>query len=87
MLKRALHSKEKRLEVEDLETVRVFGYLYYNQGKFAEAENMYQRVLKGSAQVRSQDGRLELSAAIDLGVLYFQQERLEETEIKHQDAL
>jgi tetratricopeptide (TPR) repeat protein len=50
MYQRALRGYEKALGAEHtstLDTVNNLGILYADQGKLAEAEEMYQRALKG----------------------------------------
>jgi tetratricopeptide (TPR) repeat protein len=63
------------------------GLLYQNQGKLAEAEEMYQRALKGYEKALGPDYIATLDTANNLGSLYQNQGKLAEAEEMYQQAL
>jgi hypothetical protein len=70
MYLRALAGKETvfgREHISTLKTVNNLGVLYDNQGKLAEAEEMYVRVLTGFEQSVEPDHTLTLTRSSILG--------------------
>jgi tetratricopeptide (TPR) repeat protein len=63
------------------------GILYYDQGKLAEAEKMYQRALQGYEKALGAEHTSTLLAVNDLGAIYYVQGKLAEAEKMHQRAL
>src|SRR5947199_3589480 len=70
-----------------LDTVNNLGILYVNQGKLAEAEQMYQRALAGKEKALGPDHTSTLDTVNNLGVLYVIQGKLAEAEQMFQRAL
>jgi tetratricopeptide (TPR) repeat protein len=63
------------------------GYLYNDQGKLAEAEQMYQRALQGYEKALGPEHTSMLDTVNNLGLLYQKQGKLAEAEQIHQRAL
>jgi tetratricopeptide (TPR) repeat protein len=63
------------------------GYLYANQGKLVEAEQMYQRALQGKEKAWGPDHTSTLSTVNNLGNLYADQGKLVKAEQMYQRAL
>jgi tetratricopeptide (TPR) repeat protein len=63
------------------------GYLYANQDKLAEAEQMYQRALQGYEKALGAEHTSTLLAVNNLGNLYRRQGKLAEAEQMYQRAL
>jgi tetratricopeptide (TPR) repeat protein len=70
-----------------LDTVNNFGILYWNQGRLAEAEAMYQRALAGFEKALSIEHTSTLMTVNNLGILYHDQGRLIKAEVMYQRAL
>ena len=64
-----------------------FGILYYSQGKLIEAEEMYQRALRGYEKAWGPDHTSTLDTVNNLGLLYASQGKLIEAEKMYQRAL
>ncbi|KAF2804401.1 tetratricopeptide repeat domain-containing protein [Mytilinidion resinicola] len=64
-----------------------FGYLYADQGKLIEAEEMYQRALQGYEKAWGPDHTSTLDTVNNLGSLYVDQGKLIEAEEMYQRAL
>ncbi|KAK6425187.1 hypothetical protein LTR95_016308 [Oleoguttula sp. CCFEE 5521] len=72
----------------DLDWVyHVFGDLYVNQGKLAEAETMYKRALRGREKALGPEHMSTLHTINKLGNLYSEQGKLAEAETMYQRAL
>ena len=56
------------------------GLLYLNQGKLAEAEQMYQRALQGREKALGAEHMSTLDTVNNLGILYRNQGKLAEAE-------
>jgi tetratricopeptide (TPR) repeat protein len=68
-----LAGKDKALgpdHTSTLETVNNLGALYRDQGKLAEAEQMYQRALAGKDKALGLDHTSTLETVNNLGILY-----------------
>src|SRR3954451_8757016 len=63
------------------------GYLYANQDKLVEAEQMYQRALQGKEKALGAEHTSTLSTVNNLGNLYRNQGKLGEAEQMYQRAL
>ena len=63
------------------------GNLYRDQGKLAEAEQMYQRALQGTEKALGAEHMSTLSTVNNLGILYRDQGKLAEAEQMYQRAL
>lgn len=63
------------------------GVLYHDQGKWTEAESMYQRAFNGKEKILGPDHTSTLVTVNNLGVLYRQQGKLTEAESMYQRAL
>jgi tetratricopeptide (TPR) repeat protein len=63
------------------------GYLFYEQSKLAEAEQMYQRALQGREKALGAEHTSTLDAVNNLGNLYRNQGKLAEAEQMYQRAL
>jgi tetratricopeptide (TPR) repeat protein len=63
------------------------GLLYWNQGKLAEAEQMYQRALQGFEKALGAEHTSTLQTVNNLGNLYRKQDKLAEAEQMYQRAL
>src|SRR3982751_707118 len=69
----ALAGREKALgpdHTSTLDTVNNLGILYADQGKLAEAEQMYQRALAGTEKALGPDHLSTLETVNNLGMLY-----------------
>jgi tetratricopeptide (TPR) repeat protein len=80
---RALAGFEKALGPDHtmtLQAVNNLGVLYRDQGKLAEAEQMYQRALIGKEKALGLDHISTLETVHNLGILYWNQGKLAETE-------
>jgi hypothetical protein len=64
-----------------------FGDLYADQGKLAEAEEMYERALKGYEKALGADHTSTLTTVNNLGLLYADQGKLAEAEEMYERAL
>ena len=65
----------------------MIGYLYKNQGKLAEAEQMYMRALKGREKALGVEHTSTLDTVNNLGALYKNQGKLSEAEQMYMRAL
>jgi len=63
------------------------GWLYAEQRKLAEAEQMYQRALQGREKVLGAKHKSTLKTVRNLGWLYAEQRKLAEAEQMYQRAL
>jgi tetratricopeptide (TPR) repeat protein len=63
------------------------GLLYADQGKLAEAGQMYQRALQGYEKALGAEHTSTLQTVQSLGILYTNQGKLAEAEQMHQRAL
>ncbi|KAH8669617.1 hypothetical protein BGZ60DRAFT_38520 [Tricladium varicosporioides] len=70
-----------------LEGLNCLGILYWNQGKLSEAEEMYQRALKGRYKALGSEHTSTLETINNIGVLYHDQGKLPEAEEMYQRAL
>ncbi|PVH67512.1 HET-domain-containing protein [Cadophora sp. DSE1049] len=70
-----------------LSTVNNLGLLYADQGKLAEAEQMYQRALQGKEKAWGSEHTSTLDTVHNLGILYKNQGKLVEAEQMYQRAL
>ena len=70
-----------------LDAIHLLGYLYSDQGKLAEAEEMYQRALQGFEKTLGAEHTSTLDIVKNLGILYANQGRLAEAEEMYQRAL
>ncbi|TVY34372.1 Vegetative incompatibility protein HET-E-1, partial [Lachnellula subtilissima] len=86
---RCSHMISTGLVVDDKLTDECFnlGFLYANQGKLVEAEQMYQRALQGKEKARGPDHTLTLDTVNNLGLLYADQGKLVMAEQMYQRAL
>jgi tetratricopeptide (TPR) repeat protein len=87
---RALAGSEKALgpdHTSTLITVNNLGNLYRDQGKLAEAEQMYVRALAGYEKALGPDHTSTLGTVNNLGLLYGDQGKLAEAEQMYQRAL
>ncbi|CAH0017225.1 unnamed protein product, partial [Clonostachys rhizophaga] len=64
-----------------IDSVHCLGVLYRDQGKFSEAEAMYNRALEGKEKVLGRDHASTLETVNNLGVLYKDQGKLNEAEV------
>jgi Tetratricopeptide repeat len=83
---RALAGYEKALgpdHTSTLLTVHSLGYLYGDQGKLAEAEQMFVRALAGYEKALGPDHTSTLLTVYNLGNLYCHQDKLAEAEQIH----
>ena len=84
------HSAEQYDRMNDKDSSYAFhnlGLLYFNQGKLAEAEKMYQRALDGYEKAWGPEHTSILGTVNNLGLLYFNQGKLAEAEKMYQRAL
>lgn len=65
----------------------MLGILYADQGKFQEAEAMYERALEGYEKALGRDHTPTLSTVNNLGLLYEAQGKLREAEAMYKRAL
>lgn len=89
MYGRALEGKEKAWGPEHtstLNTVNILGILYANQGKMAEAEDIFRRALGVYEKAYGPEHRPTLIAD-NLGALYMKREKITEAEAMYQRAL
>ncbi|KAF1817833.1 uncharacterized protein K489DRAFT_303975, partial [Dissoconium aciculare CBS 342.82] len=70
-----------------LDTVNNLGNLYSNQGKMAEAEEMYVRALRGKEKAWGAEHTSTLATVNNLGSLYKIQGKLAEAEVMYLRAL
>jgi tetratricopeptide (TPR) repeat protein len=87
---RVLSGNEKALgpdHISTLSTIHNLGNLYQDQGRLAEAEQMYQRALAGFETALGPVHTSTLSTVGNLGNLYADQGKLAETEQMYQRAL
>lgn len=70
-----------------LNTVNNLGLLYADQGKMAEAEEMYMRALRGYEKAWGLEHTSTLSPVNNLGLLYADQGKMVEAEKMYQRAL
>jgi tetratricopeptide (TPR) repeat protein len=70
-----------------LDATHCLGYLYADQGKLKEAEEMYQQALAGNEKALGLDHTSTLVMVNNLGVLYTDQDKLAEAEAMHLRAL
>jgi tetratricopeptide (TPR) repeat protein len=63
------------------------GLLYWNQGKLAEAELMYERALRGKEKTLGAEHTSTLKTVNNLGALYMDQGKLAEAEQMYERAL
>jgi Tfp pilus assembly protein PilF len=85
-----LQCREKALGIEHtstLKTVNNLGCLYANQGKPAEAEQMFKRALQGKEKALGTEHSSTLDTVNNLGNLYRDQGKLAEAEKMFQRAL
>ena len=85
-----LHTTKGLDEIEDGDCndgVYNLGFLYFKQGKLAEAEKMYQRALKGHDEVWGSEHESTLNVVYNIGVLYFKQDKWIEAEKMFRRAL
>ncbi|KAI9863316.1 MAG: hypothetical protein M1813_003758 [Trichoglossum hirsutum] len=68
-------------------SAHTFASLYWNHGRYQEAEAMYQRALAGKEKVLGPDHLSTLSTVNNLGILYSDQSRTAEAEAMFQRAL
>jgi tetratricopeptide (TPR) repeat protein len=91
LCRRGEHLDKKSTSVKKiyvvLDATHWLGYLYANQGKLKEAEEMYQRALKGYEKALGRDHTSTLDTVNNLGNLYSDQGKLEEAEEMYQRAL
>ena len=86
----ALAGYEKALGPDhtlSLSTVNNLGTMYRDQGKLAEAEEMYSRALARCEKALGPDHTLTLATVYNLGTLYCDQGKLAEAEEMYQRAL
>ncbi|OBT93043.1 hypothetical protein VE01_09002 [Pseudogymnoascus verrucosus] len=70
-----------------LDSLKMLGNLCSDQGKLAEAEEMYQRALKGKEKALGAEHTSTLRTVNNLGNLYADQGKLAEAEEMYQRAL
>ncbi|CAN9173050.1 unnamed protein product [Alternaria alternata] len=70
-----------------LDSVHLVGVLYYDQGKLGEAEQMYERTLRGKEEALGVGHSSTLTTVNNLGLLYKDQGRLGEAEKMYDRAL
>ncbi|RYN53640.1 hypothetical protein AA0117_g13334 [Alternaria alternata] len=70
-----------------LDAVHMLGLLYKDQGKLGEAEQMYERALRGKEEALGVGHSSTLETVNNLGILYADQGRLGEAEQMYQRAL
>jgi tetratricopeptide (TPR) repeat protein len=70
-----------------LDAVNKLGFLYKHQGKLKEAEEMYQRALKGYEKALGSDHKSTLAILNNLGFLYRKQGKLKDAEEIFQRAM
>jgi tetratricopeptide (TPR) repeat protein len=70
-----------------VDAIHLLGYLYKDQGKLKEAEEMYLRALEGNEKALSPDHTSTLSTVNSLGILYVDQGKLKEAEEMYLRAL
>jgi tetratricopeptide (TPR) repeat protein len=70
-----------------LDTVNSLGLLYLNQGKLAEAEQMFQQGLQGKEKALGAEHTSTLQTVNNLGLLYKSQGKLDEAEQMYQLVL
>ncbi|KAJ5811278.1 hypothetical protein N7474_007579, partial [Penicillium riverlandense] len=68
-------------------SIHEFGRLYYDQGKLAEVEEIYQRALAGYEKILGPDHTSTLGTVNNLGALYRDQGKLAEAEEMYERAL
>ncbi|KAJ5365664.1 Disease resistance protein [Penicillium concentricum] len=79
----------RNLEIEDEDVAPLFslGYLYADQGRFQEAEAMYERALEGYEKAWGREHMSTLDTVNNLGTIYENQGRLQEAEAMYERAL
>ena len=70
-----------------LGAIDLLGSLYINQGKLAEAEQMYERALQGKEQTLGAEHTSTLDTVNNLGNLYFDQDQLLKAKQMYERAL
>ncbi|RYN54782.1 hypothetical protein AA0117_g13318 [Alternaria alternata] len=80
-----INEDQKRETV--LDAVHMLGVLYANQGRLGEAEQMYERALRGKEEALGVGHSSTLDTVGNLGNLYAAQGRLDEAEKMYQRAL
>ncbi|CAN9193253.1 unnamed protein product [Alternaria alternata] len=70
-----------------LDAVLLLGILYHDQGKLGEAEQMYERALRGMEEALGVDHSSTLQTVNNLGILYADQGKLGEAEQMYDRAL
>ncbi|KAF2025710.1 hypothetical protein EK21DRAFT_75787 [Setomelanomma holmii] len=75
-----LNPNEKDIHTSTLDTVNNLGLLYADQGKLAEAEQMYVRALRGKEAALGHEHTSTLSTVNNLATLYYNQGKLAEAE-------
>jgi tetratricopeptide (TPR) repeat protein len=70
-----------------LQTVNNLGILYQHQGKLVEAEQMYERAMRGKEEALGLHHMSTLTTVNNLGALYYSQGKLAEAEQMYERAL
>jgi tetratricopeptide (TPR) repeat protein len=70
-----------------LDAIHFLGDLYRDQGKLDEAEQMYERALRGYEEALGPTHTSTLDTVSNLGLLYYKQGRLDEAEQMYERAL
>jgi tetratricopeptide (TPR) repeat protein len=81
----AIKVGEQRVVI--LDAIHLLGSLYKDQGRLAEAEQMYQQALQGKEKVLGAEHRSTLGTVYNLGNIYSNQGRLAVAEQMYQRAL
>jgi tetratricopeptide (TPR) repeat protein len=87
MLLNSLVTEDERSDNEMAWACHNLGFLYASQGKLAEAEQMYQRALRGYEKARGPEHTSTLDTVNNLGNLYKNQGKLADAEQMYQRAL